>query len=236
MQDLKQKTTQIADQAEQRIGFGDATVHELKTLLTAIIVSAELLADELQMDQKSIPGRLTQNIIRNAHSLDEKLSNFSEMARLLSGDSSFQPEYLEIGPVIHNVTAQFYPITRSKKQSLVVELPASLPPIKSHHQYLEQILLNLLTNASKFTPQGGKISVSTSQNDKSLVIQVADSGVGIPANKQELIFQPYYQVNRGKGSGLGLAITKLLVELHGGKLWLESVSGQGSSFFFSLPL
>jgi len=235
MQDLKQKTNQIAEQDEQKIGFGDATVHELKTLLTAIIVSAELLADELQMEQNSIPVRLTQNIIRNAHSLDEKLSNFSEMAGLLSGDFSFQPEYLEIGPVIHSVVAQFYPITRSKKQSLAVELPASLPPVKSHRQYLEQILLNLLTNASKFTPQGGKIIISTSQNDMSLVVQVADNGMGIPADKQELVFQPYYQVNSGKGSGLGLAITKFLVELHGGRVWLENVSGQGSSFFFSLP-
>jgi signal transduction histidine kinase len=158
------------------------------------------------------------------------------MAGLLSGDFSFQPEYLEIGPVIHSVTAQLYPIMRSKKQSLAVELPASLPPVKSHRQYLEQILLNLLTNASKFTPQGGKISISTSQSDKSLVIQVADNGIGIPADKQELIFQPYYQVNSSKGSGLGLAITKFLVELHGGRVWLESVSGRGSSFFFSLPL
>lgn len=236
MQNLKQNTNQTTEQGEKRIGFGDATVHELKTLLTAIIVSAELLADELQMYQKSMSLRLTQNIIRNAHSLDEKLTNFSEMAGLLAGDFSFQPEQIEIEPVIHSVTAQLYPIIKSKKQSLAVELPASLPPVKSHRQYLEQILLNLLTNASKFTPEGGKITVSASQNDKSLVIEVADNGMGIPADKQELIFQPYYQVNGGRGSGLGLAITKLLVELHGGNIWLESGSGQGSHFFFSLPL
>ncbi|MBA7635760.1 Adaptive-response sensory-kinase SasA [subsurface metagenome] len=236
MQNLKQNTDQITEQDEKRIGFGDATVHELKTLLTAIIVSAELLADELQMYQKSMSLRLTQNIIRNAHSLDEKLTNFSEMAGLLAGDFSFQPEQIEIEPVIHSVTAQLYPIVQSKKQSLAVELPPSLPPVKAHRQYLEQILLNLLTNASKFTPEGGKITVSASQNDKSLVIEVADNGMGIPADKQELIFQPYYQVNGGRGSGLGLAITKSLVELHGGKVWLKSVAGQGSHFFFSLPL
>jgi len=236
MQNLKQNADQITEQGEKRIGFGDATVHELKTLLTAIIVSAELLSDELQMYPKSMSLRLTQNIIRNAHSLDEKLTNFSEMAGLLAGDFSFQPEQIEIEPVIHSVTAQLYPIMQSKKQSLAVELPASLPPVKSHRQYLEQILLNLLTNASKFTPEGGKITVSASQNDKSLVIEVADNGMGIPADKQELIFQPYYQVNGGRGSGLGLAITKLLVELHGGNIWLESGSGQGSHFFFSLPL
>jgi len=236
MENLKQKTNQITEQDGKRIDFGDATVHELKTLLTAIIVSAELLVEELQLERKSMPVRLTQNIIRNAHSLDEKLSNFSEMAGLLAGDFSFQPERLEIGPVINNVTTQLYPITQSKRQSLALELPASLPPVKAHRQYLEQILLNLLTNASKFAPQGGKITVSAAQENTSLVIQVADNGIGIPANKQELIFQPYYQVNGGKGSGLGLAITKFLVELHGGKIWLESISGQGSSFFFSLPL
>ncbi|MFC1915933.1 sensor histidine kinase [Chloroflexota bacterium] len=236
MENLKEKTNQITEPEERKVGFGDATVHELKTLLTALIVSAELLSDELQLDRKSLPARLTQNIIRNAHNLDKKLSNFAKMTELLAGDFSFQPERLEIEPVIRDVTTQLYPITRSKRQSLVLELPTFLPPLKAHRQYLEQILLNLLTNASKFTPEGGEITVSASSENKSLVIKVTDNGIGIPTDKQGLIFQPYYQVNGGKGSGLGLAITKLLVELHDGKIWLQSISGQGSSFFFSLPL
>jgi len=226
----------INNKGSQKIGFGDATVHELKTLLTAIIVSAELLAEELQPDHKSMPLRLIQNITRNAHSLDEKLSNFSEMAGLLSGEFSFQPELLEIGPVIHDVTAQIYPLTHSKKQTLHVDLPTTLPHIRAHRHYLEQILLNLLTNASKFTPEGGNITVSATSNDANLMIEVADNGMGIPINKQDLVFQPYYQINGGKGSGLGLAITKFLVELHGGKVWLESTLGKGSRISFSLPL
>lgn len=132
---------QINNKKSQKIGFGDATVHELKTLLTAIIVSAELLAEELQQDHKSMPLRLIQNITRNAHSLDEKLTNFSEMAGLLSGEFSFQPELLEIEPVIHSVTSQIYPITHSKKQTLHVDLPTTLPRIRAHRHYLEQILL-----------------------------------------------------------------------------------------------
>ncbi|MFC1903272.1 sensor histidine kinase [Chloroflexota bacterium] len=236
MDSLKQKTSQIKERDEQKINFGDATIHELKTSLTAIIVSAELLAEELQHDAKSMPARLTQNIIRNAHSLDEKLTNFSEMVGLLAGEFPFQPEDVEIKPVIHSATAQLYPIIQSKKQSLILELPASLPTLRAHQHYLEQILLNLLTNASKFTPEGGKITLSASLNDNNLVVKVTDNGIGISAEEQKLIFQPYYQVNGGSGSGLGLAITKLLVELHGGKLWLESTMGEGSCFFFSLPL
>ncbi len=236
MGDLGQEKKQITGQARNRVEFISATVHELKTSLTPIIASAELLADEFKLDDKSVPARLIQNIIRNAHSLDEKLTNYAEMAGLLAGDFPFQPEPLEIRQVIHSVTTQLYPITHSKRQSLALKLSASLPQVRAHRQYLEQVLLNLLTNASKFTPQGGKITVSAAQNDNSLVIEVTDTGIGIPAEVQELIFQPYYQVNGGKGSGLGLAITKFLVELHGGKIWLKSVAGQGSTFFFSLPL
>lgn len=236
MGDLGQGKKQITGQAKNRVEFISATVHELKTSLTPIIASAELLADELKPDDKSVPARLIQNIIRNAHGLDEKLTNYAEMAGLLTGDSPFQPEPLKIGQVIHSVTTQLYPITHSKRQSLALKLPASLPQVIAHRQYLEQVLLNLLTNASKFTPEGGKITVSASADNNSLVIEVTDTGVGVPAEEQELIFQPYYQINGGRGSGLGLAITKSLVELHGGKIWLKSVAGQGSTFSFSLPL
>ncbi len=227
---------QISDKDGKKIGFGDATVHELRTLLTAIIVSAELLSEELQSDHKGMPLRLIQNIVRNAHSLDEKLTNFSEMAGLLSGEFSFQPETLEVGPVVRGITSQIYPITHSRKQSLHIDLPAALPHIRAHRHYLEQILINLLTNASKFTPEGGNITVTAAKNDSNLIIEVSDNGIGIPADKQELVFQPYYQIDGGRGSGLGLAITKFLVELHGGKIWLESTPGKGSHFFCSLPL
>ncbi|MEE8414516.1 MAG: HAMP domain-containing sensor histidine kinase [Dehalococcoidales bacterium] len=222
-------------QSEKRINFGDATVHELKTSLTGIIVSAELLAEELQQDGKSLPLRLTQNIIRSAHSLDEKLSNFSEMMGLLAGEFSFQPEDLEVKEVIHSVTTQLFSILQSKKQSIVLELPASLPAARAHRQYLEQILVNLVTNASKFTPEGSRITISAKEDGRNLVVRVTDTGIGITPKEQALVFQPYYQVNGGPGSGLGLAITKFLVELHGGRIWLESAPGQGSSFFFSLP-
>ncbi len=228
-------------QDEKRMEFISVTTHELKTSLTAIIASAELLSDELQLDKKSVSGRLIQSIIRNAHSIDERLSRFSEMATLLAGDLRLQLESVEIRQVIHSVATRFYPTIRSKSQSLTVELPDSLPLVKADRQYLEEILLALVANASKFTPERGKIKIGAQQNGESLVVQVSDTGIGIPAEEREKIFQPYYQIHRdgeGKqtGSGLGLAIAKSLVELHGGKIWLESVVGEGSTFTFSLPI
>jgi len=230
----------MVEKKKEGIGFIAATIHELKTPLTAIIASAEMLADELRLDENSVPGRLIQSIIRNAHSIDEKLSHFSEMAILLTRDLQFRPEPVEIGPVIHDVATQLYPITHSKQQSLTLELPNSLPLVQADRQYLPQILSNLLTNASNATPKGGEIKVSTWQDDNSLVVQVSDTGIGIPAEEQQRIFEPYYQIKPGNrekhvGSGLGLAIARILVELHGGKIWLKSTVGQGSSFFFSLP-
>ena len=224
----------------EKVDFVAATMHELKTYLTAIIASAELLADELQPYKKRPQGRLIQGIIRSAHSMDERLSLLSEIARLRDGDSQFHPENVDIKQFIHSVAAQLDPLVQSKRQFLALELPDFLPLVRGDRQYLEQILLNLLTNASNFTPEGVQIKVSARQDNDSLVVQVSDTGDGIPVEEQERIFQPYYQINRDEGrnhtgSGLGLAIAKFLVELHGGRIWLDSKVGQGSTFSFSLP-
>ncbi len=239
----------MARQKEENLNLVAATMHELKTPLTAIIVSAELLANELQPDEKSVLGRLIQSIIRNAHSLDERLSSLPKRGGLLAENPRFQPEPVEIGQVIHNVATQLYSKFKSKRQFLTLNVPDSLPPIKADKQYVEQILSNLLDNATKFTGEEGQVKVSAYRDGENLVVEVSDTGVGIAAEEQEKIFQPYYQVNRDKSrqttplgqeerytdSGLGLAIAKFLVEMHQGKIWVKSKVGQGSSFFFSLP-
>ncbi len=232
-----------------RIYFLDAAMHELKTPLTAIIVSAELLAEELKPGEKSVLGRLIQSIIRNAHSIDEKLSLFSKTGGLLPDESRFHPTSVAIGQVIQDIATQLYPRIQSKRQSLALEVPDSLPPARADRQYLEQILLALGANASKFTAEEGQITISAHQDNKKVVVEIRDTGIGIPVEEQQRIFQPYYQVGqddihqnvrrggvqRNSDSGLGLAIAKFLVELHGGKIWLKSEVGHGSSFFFSLP-
>lgn len=233
----------------ERVNFVAATVHELKTSLTAIIVSAELLADELKPDEKSVLGRLIQSIIRNAHSIDERLSLLAEAGGFLAEIPRFQPKPVAIGDVIHDVATQLYPEIQSKRQSLTLEVPDSLPRAKADRQHLEHILLSLLANATKFTTEAGQIKVGVHQDAKNLVVEVSDTGVGIPVDEQKRVFQSYYQVSRDKedqlpnlnqerrhsDTGLGLAIAKLLVELQGGKIWLKSTVGQGSNFFFSLP-
>lgn len=220
----------------EKIDFVSAITHELKTSLTAIIVSAELLADELPLEDESVHWKLIQSIIRNAHRLNERVSFFAEMPRPPMDDFQFQPEPVEIGQIINSVVTRLHPTIQGRRQSLTLELPDSLHPAKADKQHLEQILLTLIANASKFSPEEGKIKVSAWQND-SLVIQISDSCGGIPAEEEERIFLPHYQIHQGDGKGgLGLTIAKFLVELHGGKIWLKGKDGLGCSFFFSLPV
>jgi len=228
----------VREQDSEKVDFVSAMTHELKTSLTAIIASAELLADELQLSNQSPHGKLIQSIIRNAHQLNERVSSFSEMPRPQMMDFQFRPEPCEIRQVIRSVATRLHPQIQSRRQSFTLKLPDSPPLVKADKQCLEQILLTLISNASKYTPEEGKIEVSAWQYDNdSLVVQVSDTCGGIPLEEQERIFQPHYQINRRRGKGgLGLTIAKFLIELHGGKIWLKSKMGQGCSFFFSMPI
>ncbi len=238
---MLKKSGQITEQTEERIDFIASTIHELKTSLTAIIASAELLADELRVGEENTQGRLIRSVIRNAHHIDERLTHFSETTKWQAEALRLYLEPVDMKKAVHDVMARFYPSIQRRGQALTLELSDSLPLVKVDRRHLEEILLALIANASKFTPEQGQIKVDAWQDGNSLVVRVSDTGVGIPAEEQERVFQPYYQVSQDTereqtGSGLGLASAKFLVELHGGKIWLKSTVGQGSSFFFSLPL
>ena len=228
-------------QNNQSLHLTDAIMHELKTSLTAIIVSAELLAAQLEPEEKSVLDRLIQSIIRNARSIDSRLAILSEAEGLLLDNSKFQPKPVNLLEIVQDVLSQLYPETQKRSQKIILDIPDSLPAARADSQYLEQIFLTLMGNAVKFTGNGGTIKLSIYREGMMLTTQVIDNGIGIPEKEQELVFQPYYQVNQRKGTnnvgqGLGLAIAKLLVELHGGKIWVESKFGQGSTFTFTLPM
>jgi len=130
---------------------------------------------------------------------------------------------------------------REKGLSLYVELPPVLPVVTADPHRLRQVVDNFLRNALKFTPQGGRVLLSARADSKELLVSVRDNGVGIPEAELEKVFERFYQVEqassrRVRGSGLGLAICKSLVERHGGRIWVDSVPGEGSNFQFSIPL
>lgn len=228
----------VSKQDSEHVDFVAAITHELKTSLTAIIASAELITDELQVDDGSVQWRLLQSIIRNAHRMNERVTSLADMPRQQMQDFKFHPEPVDITEVIHNVGERIHPRIQSRRQSLALDLPDSLPLVRADHGHLEQTLLTLISNASKFSPEGGSIKVRVWQADRAnLVTQVSDTCGGIPPEEEERVFEAHYQIQKSNGKGgLGLTIARFLVELHGGKIWLVGQTGPGCSFFFSLPI
>ena len=132
------------------------------------------------------------------------------------------------------------PMFTTKKQTLNIEIDEKVNSIFADEPKMRQIFLNLLSNAHKFTPKGGNITLRARKEDSSLLIEIQDNGIGIAKDAQPRLFKPYSRLSADRqshpGLGLGLALSKQVVELHGGKIWVDSEPGQGSTFAFSLPL
>ena len=225
---------------EEWLRFIDTLAHELKTPLTSIIAGAGLLSEELHDNIDESCRKLIQTIIRNADTLENRLAELLEIVKTGSGRILLQLEPVDVRSLVQGVCLQISPLITGKNQTLTTQCVDPLPLIHGDGPRLEQVLLNLVTNAHKFTPEGGSITVTATSNGHGVTVEVRDNGIGIAQDEQSRLFKPYSRVAADRqshpGLGLGLALAKQVVELHGGSIWLESRSGQGSTFSFTLPL
>jgi len=235
----QEKELRQAVQAEtkKRAEFTRTLVHELKTPLTSLLASSEMLASELQQEPWL---SLVRNIYRGASDLNGRIDELLDIARGELGMLRVDLKPVDPRQLLQEVAADVAPVVASRQQSLTLNLPSSLPLIQADGSRTRQVLLNLLNNASKFTPEGGKITLAAGKKNHSLIVEVQDTGPGIAEEDQKRLFEPYYRVEangqRAKGLGLGLALCKKLVELHRGQIWVESRVGEGATFSFSVPL
>jgi len=231
---------QLQKEQRERLLLINTLAHELKTPLTAIVASGGLLVEELQGEANEERKRLAENIVRAASKLEARLVELVEMAKSEKTGFSLKMQLLDIRPLLENTAAVFRPVATSKRQTLSVELAEDVPMVTGDRQRLEQVVMNLLSNASKFTPAGGKIWLTLINERKRLVVKVRDNGPGIDAAEQERLFRPYYRIEadrqRFEGLGLGLALCKRIITAHGGRIWVESRRGEGSTFSFYLPV
>ncbi len=173
--------------------------------------------------------------------LTQMVQELLELARIESGQVPLRLAPSSVGELVLPVVEHLQPPAERAGLALAVDLPADIPPVLADAERVRQVVTNLAHNAIKFTPPGGQVSVSaavTPARDE-VVIRVRDTGVGIRADDLPRIFERFYKADRartGGGTGLGLAIARHIVQAHGGRIWVESVEGQGSSFFFSLPV
>ncbi len=233
----KRLRQELEAEAQRRIEFTRALVHELKTPLTPVLSSSELLLSELHEEPWA---SIARNIYRGAANLSNRINELLDLAKVEIGILQLSPGRVDARQLLHGIADDMAVVVSNNGQSLVVALPPSLPLVWADKERLRQVVLNLLINASKFTPEGGKITLKAKAKDASLVVEIQDTGPGIPEEEQQRLFQPYHRQITDRehlsGLGLGLALCKYLVELHGGKIWVESRVGKGSTFGFSIPL
>ena len=228
---------ELESEVQKRIEFTRAMVHELKTPMTPVLFSSELLVQELHDEPWA---SIARNIHRGATNLNNRIDDLLDLARVEIGRLQLNPKLVDASQLLNNIADYVKALINKNHQHLVLNIPATLPQVWADEERLQQIILNLLVNASKFIPEGGTITLSAREEANSLIVEVKDTGPGIPKKEQQRIFEPYQRQTtdreRLSGLGLGLSLCKKLVELHGGKIWLESQVGKGSTFSFSIPL
>jgi len=224
----------------ERLQFINTLGHELKTPLTSIVASGGLLLEELKKGAEGPRVRLLENIIRATGKLQGRLDELLDMAKMETVGFRLTFELIDPRLLLRNVVSELRPVANEKRQSLILDMPPSVPMVNGDKERLDQVLVNLLSNAIKFSFESTRIQIKLGRRGTKVVVSVKDNGPGITEEEQIRIFTPYYRIEadrqRFPGLGLGLTVSKHLVELHGGTIWVDSELGKGSTFFFSLPI
>ncbi|HEY64303.1 MAG TPA: HAMP domain-containing histidine kinase [Caldilineae bacterium] len=235
---------QIAEEARRaKEEFVANVSHELRTPLNMIIGFAEMITQAPQIYGDALPPALLADIAaiqRNSQHLAQLVDDVLDLSQAEAGKMVLSKEWVSLQEIVNAAAIAVQALYESKGLYLKVDVPSDLPLVFCDGTRIRQVMLNLLSNAGRFTERGG-VQVKAWCEDNSVVVSVADTGPGIPPEKQEKIFEPFQQLDNSirrahGGSGLGLSISKRFVEMHGGKMWLESTVGEGTTFYFSLPL
>jgi PAS domain S-box-containing protein len=235
----KKQKEELQEEARTRGLFIDVLAHELRTPLTPILSSTSMLRDLLAKNENNILKKLALNIQNSAQTLAGRLEELLEVARYSRGTFKLKKQATDVNGFVEGVITRFKPTLEPNKQQLIQIIPGGLPQIEMDQSRIEQVLINLLSNAGKFAP-GTDITLEIKADNDQLLFSVIDTGIGISKEEQARIFQPYHRVEQDRqqfpGIGLGLAVCKQIVEAHGGKIWVKSERGKGSTFTFSLPV
>jgi signal transduction histidine kinase len=240
--ELRQAYDQLQVLDMQKDEFLYTVTHELRTPLTSIRALAEILADnpDLEADERQ---HFQHTIGREAERLTRLISLVLDLEKFESGQASLDRTPLVLAEVVQEAVEAVAQLARERGSELRVEVPASLPPLPADRDRLMQVLINLLSNAIKAAVPGrpGRIAVLAWPAADAVLLCVEDNGKGIALAEQHQIFDKFFQAHhqttrKPEGSGLGLAITKKIVELHRGRIWVESAPEQGARFFIELPL
>jgi len=235
---ILQDLTQVRRLETVRRDFISNLSHELRTPLASLKALVDTLRDRALNDPPAAQHFLDR-IEAEVDAMTQMVQELLELSRIESGQVPLRLKPISVADAVLQAVERLRPQAERGGLQLDIDLPPGIPQILADAERVQQVVTNLLHNAIKFTPAGGRVLVSAVASGDEVIIAVRDTGVGIPADALPRIFERFYKVDRarsGEGTGLGLAIAKHIVEAHGGHIWVESKEGRGSTFGFALPL
>jgi signal transduction histidine kinase/CheY-like chemotaxis protein len=234
----------LAEDAQKaKAEFVAKVSHELRTPLNIVVGLTELVVEDPQALGAELPMELLEPmeiVYRNAQHLSTMIEDVLDLSQVEAGRMALRREWVDLEEIVTRAVATVRPLTERKSLYLRVEIPGDLPDVYCDRTRISQVIVNLVSNAARFTEEGG-ISVRAEERGGSIVVSVSDTGPGILEEDADRIFEPFCQGStrlwrHTGGSGLGLSISKQFIELHSGRIWLESRPGLGSTFHFRLPV
>ena len=223
---------------EIRRDFISNVSHEFRTPISSIKLIAETLIDGALGDPEVNKDFLLKISIE-ADKLMSMTQELTELSMMENRETTLDKHTLKISSLVKQVVQRLQAQADKKGLMLSIDIEPAVPDLVIDQYRIEQVLLNLVYNAIKFTNPGGVITISVKTRDHEILVSVSDTGIGIPCEELPRVFERFYKVNKARddeGVGLGLAISRHIINSHGGKIWAESEEGKGSTFFFTLPL
>ncbi len=237
--EIADKSAQLEAASRHKSEFLANMSHELRTPLNAIIGFSEILAEKMFGDINEKQTEYLQDILESGRHLLSLINDILDLSKIEAGRMELEVSDFDLPNAIDNALILVRERANRRGITLAHSVDERLGTIRGDERKVKQVLLNLLSNALKFTPEGGRIDVGAGVHDGVAEIAVTDTGVGIAPEDQEAVFEEFRQVGTAdkkvEGTGLGLALSRKFIELHGGRIWVESEVGKGSTFRFTLP-
>jgi len=238
--EIEEKSRELAEASKHKSQFLANMSHELRTPLNAILGYAELMLDSIYGEPSEKMRTVLERLQSNGRHLLGLINDVLDLSKIEAGQLTLSLDDYSLTDMVHGVVSAVEPLAAEKRLAFTAEVAPGLPTGRGDGRRLSQVLLNLVGNAIKFTDKG-EVTIRASVTNGAFTVAVCDTGPGIDAADQAKIFEEFQQadssITRKKGgTGLGLSIAKRIIEMHGGRIWVESEPGKGSTFYFTLPV